>query len=421
MPRDREPLASFFHRSRSTRILAMEATMSKICIIGGGAAGMAAAISASRSIPGNKITVLEKNSEPGKKIYATGNGRCNLTNSNCGELPAVLELFEEAGIAVRREAEGRMYPYSERAADVAQALVHTMKLRHIDLRCEMPVTDIGYDGKEFMVTTAFERISAQKVLIATGGKAGPQFGSTGDGYGLARRLGHNTTRIFPVLTPLESSAVLRDFKGVRLQAKASLVYGEQVVAVEKGELQFTEDGISGIMVFNLSASILLPGILPLPEELKSYQVEVDLFPDTSLEGLAKMLTERKKMDPTHPDAWLRTLVHPALAKYFLDKILMGGNRERRSSNFDDASNLACLLKSWILPVTGVKGWKSAQCTGGGIAHAEIDSITGKSLLVPGLYFAGEIMGFAGPCGGYNLHHAWLTGLRAGMDMSNELV
>jgi predicted Rossmann fold flavoprotein len=395
--------------------------MASIIIVGGGAAGMAAGIAASRTVPGTEILILEKNDRPGKKILATGNGRCNLSNQALDGDSDVLEFFQEAGIALRTDAQGRRYPYSERAADVAEALVRTLRARQVPLLAGHAVLDLQKTEKGFRVRTDAGAHECRSLLLATGGKAGPQYGCTGDGYAMARALGHRTSRIYPVLSPLESPDIPPALKGIRVQAKATLLRDGRPVAVEAGELQLTEGSVSGIMVMNLSCELLLPGVQPLREELDSYRLSIDLFPETTVGHLSGILEDRRNRNPEEPDSWLGTLVHPALARHLLGPA--SGGKPVRPGKPGDAQmqELASRLKNWTISISGVKGWRDAQCTGGGILAEEWDPMTCASRLVPGLYFAGEILGAAGPCGGYNLHHAWKTGLRAGTAMAHEQI
>lgn len=395
--------------------------MASIIIIGGGAAGLSAAIAASRTLPGPDILVLEKNDKPGKKILATGNGRCNLSHQTLDSDVEVMEFFEEAGIALRTDAQGRRYPYSERAADVAEALVRTLQARNVHLLGGQGVLEATKSENGFRVRTDTGAYEARALLIATGGKAGPQYGCTGDGYAMARSLGHRTSRIYPVLSPLETPDVPLALKGIRVQARATLLREGRPVAVESGEVQLMEGCVSGILAMNLSCALILPGERPLREELASYRLSIDLFPDTTTEHLIKMLEERRGRAPDHPDAWLGTLVHPVLGRHLLGLKDDGGPIRAEHAGPDRLPELAARLKGWSLGVSGVKGWRDAQCTGGGILPEEVDPETMASRLVPGLYFAGEILGAAGPCGGYNLHHAWKTGIRAGSAMAHEQI
>ena len=208
-------------------------------------------------------------------------------------------------------------------------------------------------GEGFRIRTSGDTIEADMILLAAGGKAAPKFGTTGDGYRLAKQLGHHVTRLYPILTGIECGD-FRDLKGIRARGKVTLLEDGQVRAEETGEIQFTQDGLSGICVFNLTPQIHAREGEPPAEAMKRYRLSVDLAPDFTQEQ----------------------------------------------------------IKDWKLPVLGIKGWNHAQCTAGGVCIEEVDMDTMESRLVPGLYFAGEIIDAQGPCGGFNLQNAWETWIKA---------
>ncbi|MCQ2546411.1 MAG: NAD(P)/FAD-dependent oxidoreductase [Clostridia bacterium] len=366
-----------------------------VCIIGGGAAGLAAAASFHKD---TRVCVLEKNDIAGRKVLATGGGRCNLTNAACENHEMVLEFFRNLGLETHCDEEGRYYPYSNRAADVVEILMsaigENVTFRYgFDVRVVSRVKGGPDEINGFMITGSCgegdsEMIFADRVIIAMGGKAGPQFGTTGDGYTIARTLGHVVTRVFPVLSGLECEADGVDFaalKGIRARGRLVLHRLDEALAEETGEIQFTEDGISGICVFNLTPYIKAnPGEKPA-DAMKKYRVEVDLAPDYSEEDLAGR---------EHSFG----IVTGALAEILEPQ----------------------QLKSWTLQVTGVKGWKDAQATSGGVDLEEINMDTMESRIVKGLYFAGEILNVQGPCGGFNLQNAWETGIKAAKAINAEM-
>ncbi len=355
-----------------------------VCIIGGGAAGLAAAASIDRKI---RTCILEKNQILGRKLLATGGGRCNLTNAGCGGHAATLDFFALHGLETVCDDEGRYFPYSGCASDVVRVLEQAAAENGCDVLTDCEVTGIAKSSGGFAVHAKAGRtveqaarapleIEAGAVLITTGGKAAPQFGTTGDGYRLAKSLGHKVSRLYPILTGIECGD-FGDLKGIRARGQVSLRKDGQEIASERGEIQFTRDGISGICVFNLTPYIAAEKGESPAEAFARYELVLDLAPDFTPEQIA-----------------------------------------RRSSSFGILNErLSCRvgleeIKSWRLPVLGIKGWKDAQCTAGGILAEEIDFDTMESLFVPGLYFAGEILDVQGPCGGYNLQNAWETGRKA---------
>ncbi len=387
-----------------------------LVIAGGGAAGLAAAASFIKELNKGEgegsgdenspvsVCVLEKNSAPGRKINATGGGRCNLTNEACPGKDMTIDFFRSIGIETWRDNEGRYYPYTNKASDVTKAL--TDAVRGADVKCGFTVKVISRikaaeaDGSEagtesggmgnFMITgmvqeepdkaPSMEMIFADRVIMAMGGKAGPQYGTTGDGYTIARTLGHDVTRVFPILTGIECEADGVDFaalKGVRAKGTVVLNKDGNPIVRDTGEIQFTEDGISGICVFNLTPHIKADKREKFEEALKRYTVTVDLAPDFTEEQLSSRGSS------------------------------FGIITEKLAAALDGTD-----IKNWQLNITGIKGWRDAQATFGGVALDEIDMDTMESRLVHGLYFAGEIIDAQGPCGGFNLQNAWETGIKA---------
>ena len=353
-----------------------------VCIIGGGAAGLAAAASFDKRI---KACILEKNEIPGRKIMATGGGRCNITNAACKNKDLTLDFFESLGMICFSDDEGRYYPYSNHASDVVKILLDasgSADTGSTEIITSAAAEKIVSESGSFSVTFSDTKngrlctTKASNVLIASGGKAAPQFGTTGDGYSLAKSLGHHISRVFPILTGVECGD-MRDVKGVRAKGRAGLYRNGELLHEESGEIQFTADGLSGICIFNLTPYIKSSGGESFAEALKQFEIRLDLAPDIPADKLAGressfgILTEK-----------LAERVGP-------DKI-----------------------KDWRLPVLAVKGWKNAQCTAGGVVTDEIDMNTMESKLVNGLYFAGEVTDMQGPCGGFNLQNAWETGIKA---------
>lgn len=345
-----------------------------VCIIGGGAAGLSAAASIDEDI---SVCILEKNKVPGRKLMATGGGRCNITNRSCAGKDMTLDFFKCLGLETYCDEEGRYYPYSNQASDVVKILVDALERKHTDIMTDAHITDVRYEGGVFHVTDDKGRVtSAAELILAAGGKAAPQFGTTGDGYGIARKFGHEITAVYPILTGIECGD-LRQIKGVRAKGSVSLFKDGSLLTAEKGEIQFTEDGISGICVFDVTPFIKIEKGEHFAEALGRYHIELDLAPDFSKEDIKGRASS------------------------------FGILSEKLSAAVDVEH-----IKSWRLPVKGVKGWKNAQCTAGGVSLHQIDAETMGSKLIPGLYFAGEILDIQGPCGGYNLQNAWETAMKA---------
>lgn len=373
----------------------------EICIIGGGASGMAAAVTAARIIGGEHVIVLEKLDEPGHKILATGNGRCNLTNTSCSHAEETRQFFRELGVFTREEEDGRVYPWCGDARAVQQALLQELKRLHVQLICGAEVTKAEAQGDSFIVSFRGGRISARQLLLSCGGKAGPKMGTTGDGARLARRLSLDVTPLAPALTAMEVYEDVRKLKGVRAKAVVTLQYQGEKIAEENGEVQFTAYGISGICVFNLSRKMLLPPGKKLQGGFDDYTVEIDLAGDLLI-GNGDF--QQMKKDSLLP---LASIVRQPLAEEIYRQA--EGNPER----------CAHLLRHFTLHPKGLKGWDMAQVTRGGIRLSELDPHTMEAVSVPGLYAAGEIQDWDGPCGGFNLQHAWETGILAGRAMAEK--
>jgi len=356
-----------------------------VCIIGGGAAGL---ISAASLCHGVKTVIIEKNKILGRKVMATGGGRCNITNRSCRDKDMTLDFFKSMGLECYSDEEGRYYPYSNQASDVVKILTDCIEAGDIDIFTEAEADSISHakgSASSFKVKMKDGRsLAADRVILATGGKAAPQFGTTGDGYGFAKALGHTVNKVYPILTGIDCGS-LKDIKGVRAKGTVSLLKDGAPLAHETGEIQFTEDGISGICVMNLTPLIRSEKGESISDALRRYEISLDLAPDFTEEEMAAR------------------------------KSSFGILSEKLAARVDIKD-----IKDWRLPVLGVKGWKNAQCTGGGVSVDEIDMETMESKLVPGLYLTGELIDVQGPCGGYNLQNAWETGMKAAADINRKL-
>jgi predicted flavoprotein YhiN len=414
--------------------------MIDICIIGGGASGIIAAISARMENPHATIHILEKNDKLGKKLLATGNGRCNLSNTSCTYSWEILGFLNEVGVKSRIEEQGRVYPYSGQAQDVLNAFESYLMTYDVKVNTNYTVERVSLQSNGYINIVSGENvISAKTVLISTGGKAGPQFGCSGDGYKIAKDVGHTTTKIIPALAPVECKGEFSKLKGTRVKADLKLVKKGEVLGEERGELQFTEYGLSGICVFNLSSEIKIA-----EDKFSDFQIFVDLFPDISFDELKLELINRHKNPNISADNLLVSLIPQKLADYVLaltkykddiehasdDQVHTELITEAQTEPFTEVrtelikegqaelvKEVASALKELKFTVRNVKGWHFAQCTSGGIPICEINMDTMESKIARGLYFAGELIDYDGPCGGYNLNNAWETGIKAGKAMA----
>lgn len=394
----------------------------KVAIIGGGASGLAAAVTAARR--GARVVVLEQKDRVGKKLLATGNGRCNFANRDLSPvhyhgdaafieavldrvgLSGTLDFFESIGVIWREEA-GRLYPYSNHASSVLDAL--RLIARELSVREEtgFAVCHVVKQGGRFVLSAYDGReLSADRVIVASGGKASPALGSDGSGYALLRSFGHTITRLYPSLVQLKTApGTVKGMKGIRVYANARLYQatggGRTLLKQEYGEVQFTDYGLSGIPIFNLSQAAagrkdlcvsldLLAHVADLPNLLAGRIARLSVSPLPAVSGIVQ------------ENSGLFT----GIFQKRVGELLV-----RRVGC--DAVRLAHAIHNLDFPVIGTMPWENAQVTSGGAVPAEFDPETMASRLVPGLYACGEVLDVDGECGGYNLQWAWSTGILAG--------
>ena len=404
--------------------------MPNILILGGGAAGLAAALAAAQSAPAAQVIVLERNPKPGKKLLATGNGRCNLDNTGIAPelyftadpaalrplLDAVntadpLRWFRALGLYTRTDEAGRVYPYSNQAADVLALLEHHLAQHHVQLRtgCTVRTLNQSRSGYAVQFETAggsAETLRADAVICAMGGEAGPQFGTDGFGTRFAAQCGGRVEPLYPCLTALQCAKPRKALAGIRAKAAASLLDGARVLACENGEVQFTDYGLSGICIMQLSG-LLAPGRGP-----KAPAVELDLFPAVDETALASLFAAHAAQTAggSAADFWLG-LLNAKLGRALWQAAGLPDADVRRHSAAQ-WQKLAHIAKHWRFEGLTPCGWKQAQVTGGGLALTELEPDF-QFRGCPGLYFVGETLDCVGRCGGFNLHWAFGSGLAAG--------
>lgn len=404
--------------------------MKDILIIGGGAAGIAAAIRAAQVNPRVRVTIAERLEQPGKKLLVTGNGRCNLTNldispahyhssqpdalaSLLGPMPTerTTDFFASLDLLLDEE-DGRVYPYSHQAASVRETLLFALEQRGVVVRSGCRVRAVGFEDGRFAAQTDTGTLYAHAVILTAGGKAAPKQGTDGTSFALAKRLGHHWAPLFPALTAIKcAQPVCKQLSGIRARGRLTLHKQETVYGTDYGELQFTDFGISGIPAFQLSC---LLGANP-----RGFTLSVDLLPQ--MDDVPQQLHRRIACCPDAPirrclSGWLHSrLLDAALQQAQLDADMRAGALSEQ-----DIRRLSDVLKAWEFPVAGVLAWDRAQATGGGVLLEEIDAHF-ASRICPGLYFAGEILDVVGDCGGYNLHWAWCSGMTAGESAARSLL
>lgn len=388
-----------------------------LLIVGGGAAGIAAAITAKKEAPDCRVVILEKKDAPGRKLRATGNGRCNLSNRAAPYAMETTAFFENLGILTRCDDQGRIYPYSESAADTTDLLKACLRDLGVTVICDAAVQSIqrGESGT-FRVQTADAAIQASAVLLATGGKAGPQFGCSGDGYTLAKALGHHITPLIPVLTGVHCRDMDPSLKGIRTKGMVRLYYNDDLCFEETGEIQLMDYGLSGICIFNLSRHLKYRD----DSRLAPYTIVLDLMPHEDVQSrLCRWQGDAARSQETVRRI-LCGMLKDNLACFVLSRAGIHPDTPLGDLKRTLLQKLDQQIHSLAFKPTGLAGFKMAQCTAGGIDTAEIDPDTLASKVTAGLYFAGEILDYDGPCGGYNLDHAFHTGCLAARSALHDL-
>lgn len=409
--------------------------MSKILILGGGAAGIAAAITAAKTLgDGSQITVLEKNPRIGKKLLATGNGRCNLDNTDISiekyftcdkqtaekmletiDNAALSKWFDSLGLFCRAE-ETRIYPYSNQAADVLNLFLYWLERLNVNILTEKKAKSISQKGQSFCVSCeSGEKFFADAVICAMGGAAAPQFGTDGFGVELARLCGCKTEPLYPCLVPLKcEKSQVSGLSGIRVKANASLFDGENLIHTETGEIQFTENGLSGIAIMQLS------GFLSPKRRFKAPVIALDLFPSLTKDELAALILSRSKLFSNASSLDMMTgFLNRRIAQTVLKQLSF---EKQNAADIDEtkAQQMANKLKNWRFSALEPTGWQNAQTTGGGISLSEIDTKSFSLIGCNGLYFVGETLDCAGFCGGFNLHWAFGSGICAGYNAAQYI-
>ena len=404
-------------------------TKLKIGIVGGGAAGMMAAITAAQE--GAGVTLLEGGERVGKKILATGNGKCNLGNLNlsaeeyCGadkgwiedalrhfDTEETIRFFRKAGLMLK-EKNGYLYPLSEQAASVLDVLRTELRESGVEVLTEHKVQSVSKtdDGK-FLVGAGDRNLIFDRVILACGSKAAPKTGSDGSGYKLAKKLGHELIPLVPALVQLRcEETYLKEVAGVRADARITVLYDTEETIVERGELQLTDYGISGIPVFQLSRKVNY--LLRDMGKNAEVKVKVDLLPDMDEDAFSQFCMVRKLLQTERTvEEFFTGMLNKKLMLLFIK--MAGLKREMPVSEASDEQLMVVfgLCKDWRLTVVGSNSYDNAQVCAGGVDTTQVGTNM-ESRLVTGLYFAGEILDVDGRCGGYNLQWAWCSGYLAG--------
>ena len=407
--------------------------MRKIIVVGGGAAGMMAAVTAARK--GKNVLLLEKNEKLGKKLFITGKGRCNITNSaEIDELfsavvsnpkflyssfysltnDQVIEFFEELGVKTKVERGGRVFPESDHSSDVIRALEQELKRLGAEIRLRTEVKEILAEGgrAKGVRLSSGKKLNADAVIIATGGLSYPSTGSTGDGYRFARECGHKVTELSPALVPMEVEEwYAKELMGLSLRnIEIKITDGKKKLYEEFGEMLFTHYGVTGPVI--LSASSIVG------KKLKEHPLtlHIDLKPALTEEQLDKRVL--REFEANHNRQFKNAVDSLFPAKLKPVVVELSGIPEEKKVNEvtkEERLRFVRMIKDFSMTLTAMRGYNEAIITKGGVSVKEIDPGTMESRLVNRLYFAGEVLDLDAVTGGYNLQIAWSTGYLAGMN------
>ena len=399
-----------------------------VVVIGGGAAGLMAAISAARA--GAKVVILEHKEKTGKKILSTGNGKCNYTNEKqditCyrGEhpdfvmpvfkqfgFPETVAFFEEIGVTPKVK-NGYYYPASEQATAVLEVLRLEANYLRVKEVCECEIKTVKQSDEGFSLGTSTGNYVGKSVIFAIGLLAAPKSGSDGSAFQHIEKLGHHFIDVVPALVPLQGKqAFFKQIAGIRAEIRAVLYVENEEIAFEYGELQLTDYGVSGIPIFQLSryaTKALKAG--------KRVHIMLDFLPNMSLEDAVTLFEKRlhkAEQKKTICECFVG-LFNRKLAEVLIKEagISLGDSPKKLSD--EQIERLATIAKGLRVDITGSKSFEQAQVCAGGVDTEEICAETMESKIVPGVYFAGELVDIDGMCGGYNLQWAWSSGYIAGL-------
>jgi hypothetical protein len=406
-----------------------------IVVVGAGAAGLMAAIRAAEC--GRRVLLLEKNRKAGVKILMSGGTRCNLTHAtdNRGIVAAfgppgrflysslaafsvqdTLDFFQSEGVATKIEETGKIFPVSNKALDVLDALLRRLRRSGAGLALEEALLDLQLCPSGFILTTPRRVLRAAAVILTTGGQSYPGCGTTGDGYGITARLGHTLVPPLPALTPMTvATPWVAELRGVTLPDVAvRVVEAERTLAARRGSLLFAHFGLSGPVILDVSRVV---SSHPRPQTLA---LEVDLLPGLSEPVLDEYLrVETAAAGKKQLAAVLAVHLPRRLCETLLSAVGLPADRKAAALSRNDRVRLAGCIKRLRLAVTGTLGFGKAEVTAGGVALEEVDSRNLRSKRVPGLFLAGELLDLDGPIGGYNFQAAWSTGWLAGQSAAGD--
>jgi predicted Rossmann fold flavoprotein len=418
------------HRPANAARLSPRAAID-IAIVGAGAAGLATAIFARRANPRLPVALFEGARKPGAKILVSGGSRCNVTNTIVTErdfwggrssivrrvlraFPAAqtVAFFNDLGIALHEEADGKLFPDTNRARDVLDALLRETAASGATLRSGVRVVDLDRSSGGFRLTSTDGEVHACAVILATGGQSLPKSGSDGAGYAFARKLGHTIVETTPALVPLlldGSDGFHRQLSGVSHEAEIAVWIDGRVATRLQGALLWTHFGVSGPLALNASRHWMRAQV-----EQRGVAATVSFCPAQSFDDVDADWTRRAADRPRQSiQAALAALVPASVGSALLTQLHIDGGQPLAHFTRDDRRRLVRALVEWPLPIVGTRGYNVAEVTAGGVALDEIDPSTMESRLCPGLYLVGEILDVDGRIGGFNFQWAWSSAFVAG--------
>ncbi len=391
----------------------------KVIIVGGGAAGLFCAVELTNKcgLSGQDVLILEKNDRVGKKLLSTGNGQGNLYNRDIeskyyhGEKEFVNEFCELAkkinlkeylyslGIPTFYADNGRAYPLSRQASSVLDIVREILAKREVNIYTQSPVESIKIKDKGYEVSANNVLYQAEKVVLAFGGAAQKQFGTDGSSFELVRSLGYRVSPLYPALVQLKTSLEnIRGLKGLKEKAKVSVVEGDREIASYTGDILFTEFGVSGSAVFQVSSYI---------KGLKNPKLKIEFLPDLTLEETEKIITYRENLDGIGQDKLIGLVVKRI------------GQAVQKSARSTSGKDLAFALKNFVLDIKGDLGFNYAQVTKGGVLTEQVNAGSFESKKSKGIYLVGELLDVDGDCGGYNLAFAFASGIACAKAIKEE--
>ena len=398
-------------------------------IIGGGASGMAAALAAAENET-VQVVLFERQARVGRKLLATGNGRCNLSNLHAGDRgyhgedasfaePALnafdvqqtLDWFRSLGLFTVAEGSGRIYPYSDQANSVVDVLRFALEKPNISLKTGFEVTKVKKIAQGFSVENGEEAVLCDKLIVACGGLAGTKLGGSMSGYKLLAKFGHRSTKLRPALVQLKSGWTgTASLKGVRANCHVQILHNGALFSESRGELQFTEYGLSGPVIFEVSRDAC--------QSSGDWTARLDFLPEIDEIDLLSELKRRRNTN-LPVEELLTGILHNRLGRVVTKAAGVKGGQPVSDLEDAELTQVVKAVKTFEVSLAEPLGMDSAQVTAGGVRTAEFDSATMESKLVPGLYACGEVLDIDGDCGGYNLQWAWSSGRLAGSSAGKE--